>query len=466
MKQHMSIRTLLMAAALQVPVLVIAEPVMPISPGDFSGFPDFGYMVSTADFEADYSDNTVFKLKTDFPTQLPADDHLPAALKIDFIKKPWQYIASVKDYCFAGNLPKWNPHENKERDWYHIPWLHPTSPVFPPNGGTEGFHGLIKEAPVGEYQLHEQQTNDYQVYAITLINNYAGYTMGKMWKNKNNPDPRVTDARYGGGFPEGTIFCKLLFADVQPDDHSVPYLENPVDWLGYITDSWNSPTRSVRHLRLLQMDIMIRDKRADPWMGWVFGTFAYNGELNSTHCKGKDKGEGKACRFDNLVPVGLQWGNDPEIKENIVNAYPYNKTMINPKLKETVINPSKDLPPQHLGWGMRLNGPADLNSSACMSCHAASQFPAITALVAPNATLTNGFAAPPYAGSDEWMQYFKNVKAATSEAPHAYSTDFSLQVGMSLQNFADAKSRSEGGYWAVEYGTAAQTISRKPPEDD
>ncbi|MFC3193794.1 hypothetical protein ACFODZ_06035 [Marinicella sediminis] len=450
-----------MAALLALPGLGMADDHKhkPM-PRDFSGFPDFGYMVSMSDYEANYSDHPVFRLKTDFPSKKPHKRQLPEVLKIDFTKDWAAYMDSIKNYCFAGNLPKWNPHTNKQRDWYHIPWLHPSSDTFPPNGGTEGFNGLIKEAPVGPYQLHNTQTNDYQVYAITLINEYAGYTMGKMWKDKNNPDPRATDKRFGGGFPEGTVFCKLLFADVQPDDHSVPYLENPVQWQGYITESWNSPNREVRQLRLLQMDIMVRDTRADEWMGWVLGTFAYNGELNGRNCAGQE--DDMACRFNNLVPLGLTWGDDPDVRDNIINTYPYTETKTNPNIKQSVINPSPDLPPQHLGWGMRLNGPADLNTSSCMSCHSASEYPAYTALVPPNATVTSGFAPPPGAGDDAWMEYFQNVPAATPADPRAYSTDFSLQVAMSLQNFADAKKNSEGGYWAIEFGTVAKPVSRSP----
>ena len=245
---------------------------------------------------------------------------------------------------------------------------------------------------------------------------------------------------------------------MQPEDNQVPYLKNPIDWQGYITKSWDSPERAVRHLRLLQMDIMVRDKRADDTIGWVLGTFAYNGELNSRNCAKRENDI--ACRFNNLVPLGIQWGDDPDVTDNIINAYPYTKTKTNPKLKETIVNSSPDLPPQHLGWGMRLNGPADLNTSSCVSCHTAAQFPAITELVPPMATVANGFAPTPGAGDKEWMSFFTNVKAATSEDPRAYSTDFSLQVAMSLQNFADAKKISEEGYWAVEFGTAEKSVSR------
>ena len=101
-----------------------------------------------------------------------------------------------------------------------------------------------------------------------------------------------------------------------------------------------------------------------------------------------------------------------------------------------------------------------------MSCHSASQFPAITPLVPPDATVTAGFAPPPTGGTPDWMQYFKNVPAATSEDPRAYSTDFSLQVAMSLQNYADAKTKIEEGFWAVEFGTGVTPISRTPQPSD
>ena len=61
--------------------------------------------------------------------------------------------------------------------------------------------------------------------------------------------------------------------------------------------------------------------------------------------------------WDNLVPLGLQWGNDPDITDNDSNPQPVS-TRINPQIKELVINSdAKELPPTHLGWNGRLNGP-------------------------------------------------------------------------------------------------------------
>src|SRR5262249_46590171 len=63
-----------------------------------------------------------------------------------------------------------------------------------------------------------------------------------------------------------------------------------------------STNRRVRKFSLIQMDIMVRDPRS-PY-GWVFGTFQYNRKLR------------KKNPWENLVPVGLQWGNDPNISDD------------------------------------------------------------------------------------------------------------------------------------------------------
>jgi len=425
-----------------------------------TGFPDFGFMVSSAEYFSEHSNEPVFRLKADFPTKKPKT--LPAFLSIDFKKEPLKYIEAVRDYAFEGNLPDWDPYKNDVRGWYHIPWLHPTTTgpnAYPPNGGTEGFRGLIKEAPISAGQLGPNLLGvpgDYSVYAITLVNDMAGYAMGRMWKDPENPDPRVLDKRFpDGGFPHGTVFAKLLFTDAPKGIDKVDYLENPLQWKAYITENfWLSSTRTVGTVNLLQMDIAVRDPRADrsptnpQGMGWVFGTFCYNGQLNNSN------------KFMNLVPVGLMWGNDPDIRVNKTSPFPPTKTVVNKDLKETVIFESKNLPPQHLGWNGRLNGPADLNTVSCLSCHITAQYPQATALVPDGAAPDGGKEPPPQGGTVEWMHWFQNIDSATSMDPQTYSTDFSFQVAIALQNFFNVKNVSQQGSWASEYKAAAKPIAR------
>ncbi len=432
-----------------------------------NGFPDFGFMVSPADYVSKYSDQPIFRLKADFPTEMPKE--LPEFLKIDFKKEPLKYIEAVRDYSFEGNLPDWDPFKNHIRPWYHIPWLHPTTTgpnAYPPNGGTEGFHGLIKEAPLTPQQLGPDMMGvdgDYSVYAITLVNDMAGYAMGRMWRDPKNPDIKVLDSRYKldadhrGGFPPGTVFAKLLFTDAPKGTDKIAYLENPLQWQAYITANfWKSADRTVGTVNLLQMDLAVRDPRADrsptnpTGTGWVFGTYCYNGKLN------------KENKFMNLVPVGLMWSNDPENKENTTNPFPPTKTIVNKDLKGTVIFEGKDLPPQHLGWNGRLNGPADLNTVSCTSCHNTAAYPQAVSLVPTGAVPDGGPKPPAQGGTAEWMEWFQDVQCATPMDARTYSTDFSFQVAIALQNFFNVKNIAEQGSWAIQYRSAVRPIARGP----
>jgi len=234
----------------------------------------------------------------------------------------------------------------------------------------------------------------------------------------------------------------------------IPYLDNPIQWQAYTAVGFNSPPenamhtpvpeqpRRVKELTLIQMDIMIRDDRAPS--GWIFGTFQYNGKLAN------------ANPWNNLIPVGLMWGNDPDYAGNDQNipvtnqdgsfppVSPVSKTPINPALTQTIINPdTNELPATHLGWEGRLNGPVDNPRSSCMSCHMTASY--------PEQDLSPLFVDPkirwPTTTAEWnrwWMQWFQNVGWRNGELDKfvlekvkepADSLDFSLQLSAALQNF-------------------------------
>jgi hypothetical protein len=380
----------------------------------------------------------LFVLSQDYPVQRPTER--PAFLSDNF-KADWKsYMMKVRDYCFEGNLDiDFRVEHNTARKWYHIPWQD-----YGPRG-REGIHGLTKEAQVQVQQLASSQTYaNGQTVAVGFFSAPGGYTIGQVWADHMNPD--ASKSSKPNGFPIGTVIFKLLFVDVPPAQ--VASLANPKLWQAYIDTCYKAPCnpqqpnntnnpRVLKQVALIQMDIAVRTDDKQAPTGWLFGTFQYNGALN------------QANGWDNLIPVGLMWGNDgtntADTHTQISFAKPPDKTDINPQLKETVINSDpNELPPTHLGWNGRLNGPVDNPISSCMSCHMTAQWPSYATL---NPAFI-GYKGP--RGSKYWMRWFQDIDCATpfgnylppNGAPdtgiNPLSTDFSLQLSESIQNFCSA----------------------------
>ncbi|KRE92522.1 hypothetical protein ASG87_01010 [Frateuria sp. Soil773] len=389
-------------------------------------FPDFGYQPP-----ASYT-GPLFHLSQNYPQKLPAGTpaffkQLPSPFSNDF--ETWRtYVDSVKHYCLEGNVETdWNVQKNPIRHWYHMPWQH-YGPL-----GREGIHGLTKEAEIQVKQLAPTQVTTGQTYAVGIYNDIGAYTIGQVWKNPQDPNPAFTSKP--NSFHDGTVVCKALFADI--DLKQVPFLANPVLWQGYVTDTFESANRSIKQVALIQLDFAVRDSRV-PGTGWIFGTFQYNGQLT-----------GKPG-WDNLVPVGVMWGNDPEdTGDSYTNKQP-TVTKINPDLKQTAINAKPELPPTHLGWNGRLDGPVDNPVSSCMSCHLTAESPQLSPM---NPTFQAPDKVPPV-GSPAWMRWFQNQPAGVPFDAAALSTDYSLQLAGGLANFYDWKC-NQGGVFA-DGGNACQ----------
>jgi hypothetical protein len=414
-------------------------------------FPDFGYMLSPDDYQG-----RVFQLSQDYPQTMPeVDAELAEILQADFMGD-WQgYMFKVRDYIFAGNIEHHGYEndffleDNSVRPWYHVPWQH-----WGPNG-REGFHGLTREGPIAQQQLDPLQTRTSSAYAVGFYNALGGYTIGQVWAG--DEFPHLEYMADGRTFPNGTVVGKFLFTTL--DDSQVSYLTNPVEWQAYVQCGdaiWPSgltcTDRAQTTVRLVQMDIMVRDTRAPS--GWLFGTFVYNGNQQVDT-------RGESERWYNLVPVGLMWGNDPEVTTASSNPRAI-ETKINPALQETVINTDTTvLPPMHLGWGSRLNGPLDNPMSSCMSCHSTAQYPVVSAIMPqfnnpPVPAPDNGSTA-----SSAWMRWFRNIPAGEAFDPgQAIATDFSLQLAASIANYMDYKAQEVHGHYGIEYWSNGHDIRR------
>lgn len=424
-------------------------------------FPDFGYAPSPGEYAG-----KVFKLSQRYPLQAPKPEERPAFFQTDFKAESLKYLLEARDYCFEGNLGHADIEDDfrleeafadltKPPRWYHMPWQH-WGPM-----GREGIHGLTKEAPVGAYALAAMQKTEGQTYAVAFYNQFASATIHKVWE-RFIPNPAVT-AVDGGGFPDGSVVFKLLFVTNPVEE--IPFLgkaEDCVQWNGYVTEKFmpldNKAKRTVKKVSLVQMDIMVKDARAD--FGWIFGTYQYNSQAAAK------------VKWNRLVPVGLQWSNDPintdqdphtslkdpnaKIAMNELKLTPRNE-----KLNGTWVNPSPDLPPTHLGWNGRLNGPVDNPMSSCMSCHQTAQYPFVS-LMGP--TFLRPKDKIPAQGSKGWMHWFRDLKCGEDFDAGSDSTDGSLQLAMSIRNFYEWFKTEQGGMVRSTYVQEQEQAAKKKPE--
>jgi hypothetical protein len=338
----------------------------------------------------------VFELSQEYPTELPAAEPVPWD-GIDFTTAPEAYARAVLRYVYEGNREaQWIVQRNRVRRWYHAPWLHAG------DSGREFVHGMTRERSSRPGELHPLQTSKIQNWAVGFYNPRGGWVLGRVWKDPKRPD--ATAAR----FPDGAVSAKLLFTAAPVSE--VPYLKEAEIWKANIAAD-EAGKRAVQDVRLLQIDVAVRDARNDARTGWVFGTFMY------------DPAAPGATPWDRMVPVGLQWGNDPGITPTMVAA--------GTKLAETWVNREHSLP-QHLGWGGRLNGPVDNPASSCVSCHGTAQHRAVSPLM------------PDSSASDETkLRWFRNLRSGEPFDAGQQSLDYSLQLAAGIQQHALATSRPE-----------------------
>lgn len=333
----------------------------------------------------------VFRLSQAYPATQPALGASPWR-QIDFRTQSVAYLKAVLTYALQGNTAvDFRGQDNNVRKWFHAPWLHAD-----PRAGREFIHGLTKERRSPAKELAPTQTSPADNWAVGMYNGRGGYTIGQVWKNRDAPDPAAAK------FPEGTVAFKLLFTSATVNQ--VPFLKNTLEWEADTKRAKNAAARPK--LRLLQIDVAVRDSRADSTTGWVFGTFIYNGDA-----------PGQTV-WDRMVPVGAMWGNDPD------------RLVDNGPLKETAINPAAVPLVQHLGYKGRLNGPIDNPRSSCLSCHS-------TAEVPPDLSQPTVSGVPPANASAAVLaKYFRNINAQAPFTAGYLPLGYSLQLQNGIANWA------------------------------
>jgi hypothetical protein len=365
-------------------------------------FPD--YIVPATLFPAGYA-GPWFELAQDFPDELPAEDAPWASIDFEAgVEQAEEYLFALRDYAYEGNLAvDFRVQENAVRPWFTVPYMN-----YGP-GRRELVRGLTRERPLQAPELGIKPDVTVNNYAIGFYNAAGGFTTGQVWADPHVPDLAKSE------FPSGAMVFKILFSDAVPED-----FEDPSSYLLEGSPEWEIATGGgqLTTVRLLQMDVAVRDDRA-PESGWVFGTLAFDREAPDQD------------PWLRMRPVGLQWGNAP--------GYTLTDQQNGVLLPENIIS---DLAPAyaagHLGWAGRLNGPVDNPISACMSCHGTAQYP-VDAALGPFSSACNT--------DEKRLRWFRNLPAGTpfgvvdgstcepgAADPPPAGLDFSLQIQVSVQS--------------------------------
>jgi hypothetical protein len=372
----------------------------------------------------------VFKLSQSYPATLPPAE--PAAslpwTQYDFknAAQAPQYLQAVLSYCLEGNTENnfADVSQNPARTWYHAPWLH-SGP-----SGREFIHGMTKERGSRVGELGPAQTHIHDNWAVGFYNPRGGFVIGQVWQDATQPDPRKAV------FPADTVTCKLLFSTAPLSE--VPFLEGSLEWEGDINRSATTGPRPKLHL--LQLDVAVKDPRADSTIGWVFGTFQYEKAASSS-----------ANWWDHMVPVGLMWGSD------------VTRLTANQPRQEEWINTARGQK-LHLGRkNLVLNGPIDNPAGSCTACHGFAQIPRVAN---PTPALPAG---PPTATTTgpSVDRYFANIKAATPLSPDYLSVDYSLQLQLGIARAVSSGQAHRPGdiiSSSARGARAARRVTTKIPE--
>ncbi|MCD9189106.1 MAG: hypothetical protein LUM44_22000 [Pyrinomonadaceae bacterium] len=415
----------------------------------------------------------IFELKQDYP-RIPVSESQEWQKKefamIFDVSKPYaerkkiakRYIVEVLKYAYKGNIENdWNVKTNKVRDWFHAPWLHVNyrekTGAERNSGSREFLHGLTAErcscraeldspdpgemcpSSPANFQDSEEKlcpdTSPVQNWGVAFYNAKGAMTIAKVWEEMTvheRDSSKYPDLEKIGkmDFPDGTVVIKLLFTNAS--DTEAPNLAGS-------RLIWNADTNRYKYrnskdnsffneqnclkndenfkkcfpgLRLLQMDVAVRDHRADRTTGWVFGTFIYNKNAKSVF----DERTDAKSDWEKVEPVGLMFGNDPGV----------NFDQPSEKLRENFI--FTDLK-QHLGCGGRLNGPVDNPRQSCLACHAGSEIlPVYKKIETTKDPCNERF----------FNSYFRNVKSGEPITPEGVSLNYSLQLQAGIVRYCIA----------------------------
>jgi hypothetical protein len=340
------------------------------------------------------------------------------------------YMAALKNYVAPNVMPFFTNNQAwtaAQYGWFNEPWM-----------------GSQREAILGTYLGNGNPANMFKTlkedeagYALVLYDSTAAYTVGQIWGKTGQKINLVNDAAQ---FKEGSVIVKLAFSNINYPEW--PVMQGAQTFSIYDTIATSASPMTgyqVRKVSFFQMDVIVKDSKTAPKTGWVYSTFVYDKDV-------------KGSFWDQMVPLGAMWGNDPDVISPVAPPYP--------PLKETVINPSAPAySTETLGWGGRLSGPNDgavlqnitdvngttyktLAVSSCMSCHLPAQ-DSFVAFLLPVDT-KNGFKAY-VPGSKEWNLWFRDNAGNVPFTPGQVAMDYDMVMAFkSIPAYYQAQPTGQG----------------------
>lgn len=394
------------------------------------------------------------KLSRDYPAAPPAHSWLDVKPHGRItINNAEAYMAKLKAYV-APSLRKmieapaeWDPAAS---GWYDMPWMGAAGDA--EDGREEILGSFPGQVILAASEQHHALKRDTQNHTIIYYDAMAGSTLGDIWKDVAKPNLAAAFYR------EGSLVVKAGGVAATPEQW--PETDGAAMWRVYrppidqvIWNRTHGPneqkpwTPVVQDLRVMQFDIIVKDTEAAPETGWVFSTFVFD--------RSAPKGTGP---WDQLVPLGATWGNDPEADRYYTGHPPVDpKHPHAPLLTQFWRSPNApEYTAATLGWGGRMSGPIDIaqrhgvvlvknvpagkftadsdceaipntpvtgpfNASGCLSCHGVAQtgvsarmYPSPVAAHLPSDGQLFCLYTP---GTSEWAPWFQNRSGRVPQAP-------------------------------------------------
>ncbi len=336
------------------------------------------------------------------------------------------YVEALKEYVSADmkkilyEYDSWNPNN---KPWYQSIWLGQVR---------EPIHGMYIGSSFAPKTLGETQKESLTTYVYTLYHKTAAQTLNNIWGTDsiNAYKPNFKSAK-NTQYAEGSVIIKFAFINYNNATNNWSTLENAATWDVY-TDvlagaetALKGASPTIRSLKLMQFDIIVKDTKASPSTGWVFSTLVY------------DKDATGATAWDKMIPLGATWGNNPkkvaQLTKKKALADAVVPAPIDLTLTENWINPkAPSYAIQTLGWGGRLSGPNDgavfstgpetrstsgevfkdggVSTVGCLGCHSSAQYKFNSFLVPIVFPTPNGDGTPLVyePGSPNWNRWFMN----------------------------------------------------------